>query len=267
MPNYCKAAYIGQAIESVRTQTFEDFELIIVDDFSADNSKEICKDCMRTDTRIRILERKERHGVSSARNMGIRAAKGGYVAFIDSDDLYSPVKLEHQYNALASAAKPTVAYCDWWRIDDKGETLPPGRRPHPTSSGMIFGDAISLGFGVNVMLMALRAALMSVGLYDTSLPWGEDFDLLLKLARVYPFTYVGEKLYGYRFHLGNTRSIMDRRSRLLYEAKIIEEHLRGSERLLTANQRSLVRRRLLDNYAKTNKYMKLVKERLNELVS
>lgn len=267
MPSYCKARFIAEAIESVRKQRFEIFELIIVDDFCPDGSRKICENYAKIDSRIRLIEREERDGVSSARNVGIGAARGEFVAFLDADDLYSPEKLEHQYQAIASAEKPTIAYCNWWKVDEKGERLPGGRRPHPTSSGMIFGDALAMGFGFNMMFMAPKKTLVGAGLFDTALPWSEDYDLLLKLARRHPFIYLDEKLYGYRVYPGNTRNAIERISRLKYEASVLERHYHESEKILSRKQTELVKRRLSDYYSKTKQYGKLVKLGLRSLVT
>lgn len=263
MPNYNKSRFIGQAIESVTEQTFSDFELIVVDDASTDDSQEVIKSWAAMDGRIRPARTDGHQGVASARNLGIQMAKGEAVSFIDSDDVYSRSKLERQFHTLTSEGKAVVVYCDWWRIDETGATLPQGKMKHPTGSGMIFGDALSLGFGVNVMYMAPKSALMKVGLFDTALPWGEDYDLLLDLARLYPFRYLDEKLYGYRNYPGNARNVLERETRLRYQITIAERHLRESKNLLTPGQRKVVEQRLLEGYFKTRQFGKLLKRGFN----
>ncbi len=91
MPNFNKEEYIAQAIESVLSQEFEDWELIIVDDNSTDNSRNVIDKFQ--DVRISKIYLAQRVGVSKARNIGIRKAKGELVAFLDSDDIYTPDKL------------------------------------------------------------------------------------------------------------------------------------------------------------------------------
>jgi glycosyltransferase involved in cell wall biosynthesis len=262
MPNFNKSNFINHAIASVTNQSFSDFELLIVDDSSTDNSVDICVEYEQRDRRVRLTETKGHRGVAAARNLGVEIARGEAICFLDSDDVYATSKLEHQYNIFNSTGSHSVVYCDWWRIDENNKLLPPGKRRHPTMSGMIFGDVLSLGFGVNVMYMVQKSDLIRVGLFDTTLPWGEEYDLLLKLARIVPFVYLDEALYGYRIHGGNTRNAIDRYSRLRYEAAIIEKHYRESQGILTPNQVKLVKRRLRDIYSKTGQYGKLIKESL-----
>lgn len=262
MPNYNKSRFIGHAIESVIEQTFKDFELIAVDDASTDGSFEVIESWAERDRRIRSVKTEGHKGVAPARNLGVHMAKGEAISFIDSDDVYSRSKLEHQYQTLTSEGRAAVVYCDWWRIDETGARLPQGKKKHPTASGMIFGDILSLGFGVNMMYMVPKSALMKVGLFDTTLPWGEDYDILLKLARLYPFRYLDEKLYGYRNYPGNTRNAFDRETRLRYQIAITEKHLRGSEHLLSLGQKNVIERRLLDDYFKTRQFRKLLKRGL-----
>ena len=89
MPAYNVAPYVGAAIGSVLDQTFTDLELIVIDDGSTDATFEIAAACAARDPRVRLL-RKPNGGISSARNHGLRAASGAFIAILDSDDLWSP---------------------------------------------------------------------------------------------------------------------------------------------------------------------------------
>ena len=87
VPAYNAEKYLKNCVESVRNQTFQDWELLIVDDGSKDRTREIAMECAAGDDRVRVL-RKKNGGVSSARNLGLREAKGEYIAFLDADDRY-----------------------------------------------------------------------------------------------------------------------------------------------------------------------------------
>lgn len=97
MPVYNSEKYLANAIESVLLQTYDDFELILINDGSKDRSKEICEKYAENDKRIRLIN-KENGGICSARNMGLKVAQGDYIAFIDNDDLYTNRLLEDNYN-------------------------------------------------------------------------------------------------------------------------------------------------------------------------
>lgn len=96
MPSYNTAKYISAAIESILNQTYENWELIIVDDCSTDNTDEILTEYAKKDSRIRYYKNEKNSGAAVARNRALRQAKGKWVAFLDSDDLWEKDKLEKQ---------------------------------------------------------------------------------------------------------------------------------------------------------------------------
>ena len=96
MPSYNTAKYIGESIRSVQNQTYENWELIIIDDCSTDNSEEILKKYSLEDNRICYLKNEKNSGAAVSRNRGLRKAKGKWIAFLDSDDLWDKEKLEKQ---------------------------------------------------------------------------------------------------------------------------------------------------------------------------
>ena len=100
MPMYNAERYVRKAIESVQKQTFGDFELIIIDDKSTDGSKAICEEFQQNDPRIKVITVEKNGGAGNARNIGIQLAKGKYITFIDSDDIWEPQKLNLQYKML-----------------------------------------------------------------------------------------------------------------------------------------------------------------------
>ncbi|MGE7940064.1 glycosyltransferase family 2 protein [Bacillus paramycoides] len=95
-PSYNASSFIKETIQSVQSQSYTNWEMIIVDDVSKDNTRELIKEEIKKDNRIRLIELQENSGAAIARNTGINNAKGKYVAFLDSDDLWLPEKLEKQ---------------------------------------------------------------------------------------------------------------------------------------------------------------------------
>lgn len=96
MPAYNSEKYIGKAIESVLAQTYNNWELIVIDDASKDNTLDIINDYRKKDSRIKLFQNKVNTGVSATRNIGIELASGDWIAFLDSDDIWLPYKLEKQ---------------------------------------------------------------------------------------------------------------------------------------------------------------------------
>ena len=108
MPVWKSERYIAEAVKSVLGQTFEAFELLIVDDGSPDGSLDICR--AFSDPRIRYL-RQENRGLAAARNTGLRHARGEFIAFLDSDDIWEPEKLERHVAHLRSSPGVGVSFC------------------------------------------------------------------------------------------------------------------------------------------------------------
>ncbi len=121
IPAYNAEKTIGCAIDSVLKQTFTDFELIVIDDCSKDNTYSIVYDLAQQDDRIVLLKNKENSGVSVTRNYGISEAKGEWIAFLDSDDLWKPEKLEKQLKLLATKDGAVLCYTASSFINDDGE--------------------------------------------------------------------------------------------------------------------------------------------------
>lgn len=128
IPVYKVEAYLKACVESVLAQTWQDFEIILVDDGSPDQCPRMCDEFAAGDSRIRVIH-KENGGVSSARNVGVHAAEGTYLAFLDSDDLWSPFFLERMYHALADTTAD-IAVCNFRRFWGADTAV-------PTSSGKL----------------------------------------------------------------------------------------------------------------------------------
>ena len=122
-PAFNSAHTLAETIESVRAQTFHDWEMIIVDDCSSDGTTALASHYAQLDERIRIIRRAEQGGVSAARNQGMAAATGRFIAFVDADDLWLPQKLELQL-AFMAEHKATIACTAFRRFTDPEK---PGR--------------------------------------------------------------------------------------------------------------------------------------------
>ena len=110
LPTYNRAYIIEKGINSLLNQTYQDFEIIIVDDGSTDNTEEIIKKLQEKDKRIKYIKLKTNKGAATARNIGIKAARGEYIAFQDSDDEWMHEKLEKQVKVLDTSSKEVVVY-------------------------------------------------------------------------------------------------------------------------------------------------------------
>ena len=142
-PVYNGEKTIGKTIESVLNQTFNDFEMIIVDDVSTDNTKKVVDKYIKNDKRIKYYVLPEKGGASAARNLAIDKAKGRYIAFLDGDDLWYPAKLEKQIKFMQDNDY-SFTYTDYEYIDGNDKKLNLMRKcPNKiTYHRMLFGDSI-----------------------------------------------------------------------------------------------------------------------------
>ena len=122
MPAYDAIPYISESIQSVLDQTFQDWELIIIDDASKDETEPLIKDFMKKDARITLHSLPVNQGAGFARNLGIKASKGDYICFLDADDLWKPHKLETQLDFMEEN-KLSVSYSSYELINEEGKSL------------------------------------------------------------------------------------------------------------------------------------------------
>ena len=196
IPTKNRAHYVSSAIQSVLDQTFRDFEIILVDGASIDNTREVIGKF--DDERISYIREEKDRGASASRNTGIKRSRGRFIAFLDDDDLWMPSKLEKQLNLINKNPNIGVVYTGSWRINNSGKVI---GYNFPSLRGNIFPKILKKNYvGGCSMILVRKECLEKVGLFDENLPGGEDFDLWIRLAKHYQFDYVRECLVLYRVH-------------------------------------------------------------------
>ena len=210
MPVYNVEAYVAEAINSVLTQTFADFELIIVDDGGQDGSLEICRRYM--DRRIRIISQANR-GLAGARNTGIAAARGAIVALLDSDDRWLPEKLALHVIHLDNAPKIGVSYAPSRFIDAAGQPMRIAQRPklHRVTARDIFcRNPVGNGSAPVIRRSSLETVAFAhpvdagrVCWFDESLRQSEDIEMWLRLALVGKVKFEGISPVLTEYRLGS----------------------------------------------------------------
>jgi GT2 family glycosyltransferase len=198
MPCLNSAQHVRESVASALAQTRGDFELLVVDNGSTDATLEIVAGM--SDPRIRVLHQPER-GVSRARNLGLRESRGALVAFLDSDDTWSPDFLEKMCAALAARPDAPLAYCGWQNVGLAGPRgapfVPPDYESPEKPAALLEGCRWPI-HGCLTRAEAIRAA----GGFDTRLAVGEDYLLWLEVASQGPIVRVAEVLAQYRHHDG-----------------------------------------------------------------
>lgn len=186
IPVYNGEETIKQTIESVLSQTFSDFELIVINDGSTDATVNVVSTFQ--DPRIKVFSYPNA-GLSASRNRGISLASGNYISFIDADDLWTADKLEAQVSALQENPQAALAYSWTDYIDESGQFFRQG--PHFNFSGDVFAKLLLsdfVGNGSNPLIR--KQAFSEVGGFDESLNAAEDWDMWLRLAARYEFVAV-----------------------------------------------------------------------------
>jgi glycosyltransferase involved in cell wall biosynthesis len=189
VPAYNRSATVARAMESILSQRLEDLEVILVDDGSTDATAALVEGL--GDPRVRILAHGENRGAAAARNSGIRAARGEFLAFLDSDDEWLPGKLELQLRRL----EESPAHIGWsctglYLVFPNGEEILVDRAPRDPVR-YLHGTC---GLGPGSTLMVRRSCVDRVGLLDERFPRLEDWDWLLRLANSCGMAYLPQPL-------------------------------------------------------------------------
>lgn len=180
IPSYNRGWIIKEAIDSVLAQDYRAFELIVVDDGSTDNTSEIL-DSYKDDIKVLF---QDNNGVSAARNRGVAASLGRFVAFLDSDDLWLPQKLSTQVAFFNKTPDALICQTEEFWIRN-GIRVNPKKR-HKKPSGMIFEPSLALCLVSPSAVMIRRSLFDRVGGFDETLPACEDYDLWLRISCRFP---------------------------------------------------------------------------------
>ncbi len=194
MPAYNSGKYIAEAIESVIKQTYTNWELLIVNDCSTDNTEEIIKTYQKQDKRIKLITLKKNQGVANARNTAIKNAKGRYIAFLDADDYWEKEKLQKQIQILQSS-NADITYAGYLMIDETGKTIKKRR----VKEMLKLKDLLKEN---SIIFSSVVCPKESIKNKNFKSEWyHEDYIFLLDLAKEGKnFKGVNESLMQYRVH-------------------------------------------------------------------
>lgn len=202
IPVYNGERYLTETLNSVIAQTEQNWEIIAVNDGSSDRSLEILDEASKKEPdRIRVIS-VSNGGVSRARNTGVSAARGIYIAFLDQDDLWVPEKLERQIQQFRSDGTLGISFTNESIIDDTGSVVREkvltfnSRR----NRGYVFGHLVFDNFIAISSVMLTRELFIKIGGFDSRYSLAEDYDFLLKAVKKVPVDYIDESLLLYREH-------------------------------------------------------------------
>jgi len=181
MPAYNAAEYIAEAIESILIQNYRNFELVVVDDGSTDNTKDIVASFK--DDRIKYIY-KENAGVASARNLAIRQAKGQYVMLLDSDDMMVPDCIAAHLQEFEKYPEADLAYSDVLLIDGSSKPIRVMKKPEYQDRRHMIRDLFRAGHPIIPFRLGIRRSVFDkIGLYDEELTVAEDYDMIRRFVK------------------------------------------------------------------------------------
>jgi glycosyltransferase involved in cell wall biosynthesis len=203
LPVFNRLHYLRAAVDSVLAQTFQDWELIIADDDSGAETKQYMRElCVRAAPRVRVLWLKHLGNPDAVRNIALREVASPYVAFLDSDDLWLPRKLQAQLESMRSCGTREWSYTRCLFVDGSGQlTGTRSLKYAQVKDGWILGSLLAGEAAiVQSSFMATRCALLAVGGYPEDMPGIGDYELFVRLALRSEIAFIDEPLVLLRHH-------------------------------------------------------------------
>ena len=205
IPTHNRAEFLRSAITSVLKQTFQDFEIIIIDDASKDHTREVITHF--NDTRIKVIHNQVSKGAAGSRNIGVMNTNCGYIAFLDDDDEWLPEKLKIQNRLLDNSSPEVGGICTGCFTIEKmrGRVLPINNYEN--------NDLSKGNFITTSSLLLRRRCFEQCGLFDEHMPTGSDYDMWIRISEKFSFKIIKDALVNYYIHENSLT--------LNYEKKII----------------------------------------------
>ncbi len=224
IPTYNYEDFIWDAVDSVLNQSYSDYELIVVDDGSTDNTAEKLK---KYKGKIQYYYQKNQ-GPGAARNLGIKKSTGEYICFLDADDIFLPNKLEAQISLINHRGEMDLGlvYSDFLCIDEYNLSI---LKYYKCKSFTSQSDALKYLYKSNYIntstVMINKKCLEEIGLFNEKYRYLEDLDLWLRIGQTYKFTYINKPLVKTRSHSNNLRNKVSKLEKTQCFNEIIKEHL------------------------------------------
>lgn len=206
IPAYNRSQYIEKTIRSVLTQTYQNFEIIVVDDCSNDNTSELLAFMAKDDQRICYIKHDKNKGAQAARNTGVKASNGDFIAFLDSDDWWYPDKLQKQVAAFANLPESVGVVhggCDKY-FESTGKKR---RFMIPKMNGAVYKKLLQMPGPLYQCMMVRRDCFEEIpDAIDPDVPSFQEWDTSINLASKFGFYFINEPLMIYNIHKGNAIS-------------------------------------------------------------
>lgn len=204
IPTFNRSHLIGKTIDSVLNQTYRNFEIIVIDDGSTDNTREV----VRSYGDVVRYFKQTNSGVAAARNTGIAMSEGEYISFLDSDDTFLPDNLEIKMAFFKNHTNESWVYSDWQYVDERGDLLQTGSQKYNYANrqlnGIIFNELIYHRNFISPCTVVLKKLIFKdIGYFDASILSLEEYDLWIRISLKYPVNYINEVLTYTTIHSGS----------------------------------------------------------------
>ncbi|MEW6145839.1 MAG: glycosyltransferase [Thermodesulfobacteriota bacterium] len=197
IPTYNRAKLLNISINSVLSQTYRDFELIVIDDCSKDTTSAVLDGI--ADKRLRVIKNTSNKGIAAVRNIGVTLSRGRYIAFLDDDDEWLPDKLEKQIDVLDRGTTSLgCVYTGSLVVDSADDHVL--QTSIPLYRNNVLKEMLFQNFITTSTIALKKACFDKVGLFDEGIPYGEDYDMWIRIAEEYEYDFVKEPLAKYRSH-------------------------------------------------------------------
>jgi glycosyltransferase involved in cell wall biosynthesis len=205
IPLYNKENYVKNTIESVLNQSFEDFEIIIVEDCSTDNSKKIVRGI--DSNKIKIIQHPVNKGLSASRNTGIKSASSDYIAFLDADDLWKPTYLEKIFDLIKKFPEAKLFASNYEEIYPNKQIFLPTTKLKSVENDLIVDDFYTVCLSQNIYcpssLCVKKTVFDEIGFYNENITFGEDIDFNIRANFSNKLAYSKDALVSYIMYSEN----------------------------------------------------------------
>jgi len=216
LPTYNGAKYLKEAIASISNQTYVNWQLVIINDCSTDETREICEEARRNDSRIEVYHNEANLKLPASLNRGFERSSGEYLTWTSDDNLYHPNAIEEMVKVLEKSPDTGLVYARCLNIDDNGRVIGIERQ---LSERFLSTQCI-----VGACFLYRRQVYDAIGGYDTTLFTAEDYDYWLRVYTYFDIKRLNKVLYSYRIH---GQSLTQTRRELCYQMsrKAVEKNL------------------------------------------
>lgn len=205
IPTYNGSRFISETIQSALDQTYKNLEVIVINDGSVDNTKDIVEDFIKIDSRVRLINQSN-SGVSAARNRGIENSRGEYIALLDHDDLWLPDKLEKQLSLFMENI--VLVYSNATAYDTKQNIKYPIHNPKNFRSGKVIKYLSKANFIPCLTAVIKKSVLLRLDyMFDENMFMIEEYDLFIRLSLIGDFNFIPETTAIYKIHGNNEHKI------------------------------------------------------------